>query len=349
MKLANINQAPVRFFRWLGVNDVSVDLAFSPQDIEACAPVPSGPGYEVESYQGLLRPEQALPVHQLALEYPQAGRTVQIAPGAKIEKPIQLERAAQPGESLLDVVEIVAGDDCEATVYLTSREEVPGQSARLGLIQVRLGKNSRLKIVRTLLLSHSVEHFGVQQAENAHLDVVAVDFARHTNVVDYHCRLAGEGSTHQLSTAYMGCGQDVLDFNFLVDIQGKAAQAAIQTRGILQDQAKKTMKSTLSFHRGAKASKGAESEYVMLISDDVTNNSIPLLLCQEDDVAGEHAAGVGRIDENTLFYLLSRGFTPQQAKNILVSGYLTPVLDQLGDEALYQEIQAELACRMVRL
>ncbi|WP_302594024.1 SufD family Fe-S cluster assembly protein, partial [uncultured Megasphaera sp.] len=62
--------------------------------------------------------------------------------------------------------------------------------------------------------------------------------------------------------------------------------------------------------------------------------SVPLLLCKEDDVVGNHASSAGQIDKDKLFYLMSRGFNEAGAQLIIVESNIRPIIDALGDKDL---------------
>ena len=72
----------------------------------------------------------------------------------------------------------------------------------------------------------------------------------------------------------------------------------------------------------------------MLLDPTVKSISLPLLLCKEDNVVGNHAASAGQIDHNKLFYLMSRGFSEVEAKHIIVESMIRPIIDRIGDETI---------------
>lgn len=80
----------------------------------------------------------------------------------------------------------------------------------------------------------------------------------------------------------------------------------------------------------------------MLLSPKVRNRSVPLMLSGEADVDGHHAVTIGKIDENKLFYLMSRGLDREAAKKLIVDAAIAPVLARVPDEALVQEVWARI-------
>ncbi|MNV83713.1 FeS cluster assembly protein SufD [compost metagenome] len=120
----------------------------------------------------------------------------------------------------------------------------------------------------------------------------------------------------------------------------------IETRGVLKDTSKKIFRGTLDFKKGATRSNGAEGEHVILLSPSVKSDSIPLLLCGEDDVTGAHAASVGKIDENKLFYLMSRGFNEKEAKKLIIEGSFSDIIDEIPLIELREEILDNIQRRL---
>ena len=76
----------------------------------------------------------------------------------------------------------------------------------------------------------------------------------------------------------------------------------------------------------------------MILSPKAKAKAMPLLLCDEDDVSGEHAAASGKIDENKLFYLMSRGLDYNDARRVIIEGAFNPIIDKVEDEATRNEI-----------
>lgn len=353
MKLEKINETPVKCFRWLNVDAVTVEIPFSPT--EQKKPMFSTVGSEKEvtlsPYKGVLGIDTTNTMAAKAAELTQItsnqGFTLEVPAGKFVEEPIEISfMANQENQSILDVSEIIVGENSSATVVLRYEQE-DVVAARVGYLRVKSENNSKLKIIKMVNMSNSVETMLVEQDAYSETEVISADFGKENNVGNYHCKLMGDDSSNCLRTVYLGQGKDVLDFNFMTEQIGRHTKSEMDTRGILRGEAKKTLRSTLHFRKGSKQSRGSEGEYVMLVSDTILNNSIPLLLCDEDDVSGEHAAGIGRVDEDTMFYLTTRGFSPEQAKNILVKGYLTPVLDTIKQYPIHKAIEQEIESRMV--
>ena len=137
---------------------------------------------------------------------------------------------------------------------------------------------------------------------------------------------------------YVGYDQQVLDFSYWVLQKGRKSYADILTTGALTDTSKKNFRGTLDFLRGCSKSVGSETDECLLLSPKVHSVSLPLLLCKEDDVEGNHASSAGQIDKDMLYYLMSRGFSEKGAQLIIVESNIRPVIDELGDEEVIARV-----------
>ena len=145
---------------------------------------------------------------------------------------------------------------------------------------------------------------------------------------------------------YFGDGKRRLDFNYIIRQRGLRTSAEMNIRGALNDECDKIFRGTLDFERGTKGSVGRELEEVIILSDTVRNRSVPLMLSNEDDVDGHHAVSVGRLDDEKIFYLMSRGLDKVEAEKLIVEAAFNPVLEKISDESLRAEILDELQRRL---
>ena len=120
----------------------------------------------------------------------------------------------------------------------------------------------------------------------------------------------------------------------------------MNVRGALSGKCDKIFRGTLDFQRGSKGSVGRELEEVVILSEGTRNRSVPLMLSGEDDVDGHHAVSVGRLDEEKIFYLMSRGLDKAEAERLIVEAAFNPVVEKIADENLRDEIAAEIQRRL---
>lgn len=114
----------------------------------------------------------------------------------------------------------------------------------------------------------------------------------------------------------------------------------------MKDSAKKHFKGTIDFKRGSKKAKGNENEFCMLLSDTARSIALPMLLCSEEDVEGNHSTSAGKIDNKELFYVQSRGFSKTDAMKLMVRAKFNSIIEKIKDEELKEEILNEIDTRL---
>ena len=176
---------------------------------------------------------------------------------------------------------------------------------------------------------------------------ISVEIGSSISGSNYSTFLEGEVSESNLSSIYLGDGTRKMDLEYSMIHQGPRSISNIESKGVLKDYSKKVFRGNLDFKRGARHSKGAEEEYVILLDPTVKSDSIPALLCEEDDVEGEHAASAGQIDENRLFYLMSRGLSEREAKKLIIEASFRPIIDRIPLEDLRELISLEVERRLI--
>ena len=112
----------------------------------------------------------------------------------------------------------------------------------------------------------------------------------------------------------------------------------MEVQGALTDSAKKHFKGTIDFKKGYKKATGNENESCLLLTDTARSIALPMLLCSEEDVEGNHASSSGKIDTKTLFYIMSRGFSEKDAIKLVVKAKFECVLNTIDDWQLREEI-----------
>lgn len=117
-------------------------------------------------------------------------------------------------------------------------------------------------------------------------------------------------------------------------------------QGALKDNSKKHFKGTIDFKKGSKKAKGNENEFCMLLSDKARSIALPMLLCKEEDIEGNHSTAAGKIDEKMLFYITSRGFSRNDAMKLVVRARFNKILEKIKNQTLKEEILNEIDTRL---
>lgn len=258
---------------------------------------------------------------------------------------------------LIDDIEIIVDENLSGKItirfvtnYIDSSNAKAFNSLHNGVIRVcsKLNSNLKLTVINlTDFRTTNIMSMENQLAENAKLEYNIVDFGGDSSVTNYYCNLKGDNSENELNTIYIGTGKQLLDMNYIAETRGNKTKMNIDVQGAIKDNARKHFKGTIDFKRGCKKSEGSENEFCMLLSDEAKSISLPMLLCDEEDVIGNHATAAGKVNNKELFYLMSRGLTEKEAKILLVKARFHNVIDNITNEELKNEILAELDNRLL--
>lgn len=176
----------------------------------------------------------------------------------------------------------------------------------------------------------------------AHLNAVQLLLGGSVNFAGARASLFGSRSSFASETGYFGKNQDQIDMNYVADHRGRYTVSEMAASGVLQDEARKLFRGTIDFKRGAKEAQGDEREDVLLLGDEVVNQTVPLILCAEEDVAGNHGATIGNLDDEILFYLSSRGMDKESATNMVARARMDAIGKKLDNPRMEEMLEKYL-------
>ncbi|KPU43168.1 FeS cluster assembly protein SufB [Oxobacter pfennigii] len=267
---------------------------------------------------------------------------IRIPKGCAEKKPVILT-FNMDGENpiLVDDIIIDAEEGSSASVILNYESKSNKPVYHYGRTRVIARPDSKVKLIKVQMLDGKAGHTdaieGIVEA-GAQLDVIIAEMGGACPVSSCNLILKEEGAAANLDVIYLGNGERSLDMSYRVEHRGRKTVSKICGKGILMDKSKKVLRDTLDFVSGASGSKGREEESVLMLGPEVKNISVPLLLCGEDDVEGEHAATSGRPDDSILFYLMSRGISEAEAKKLLAQAAFSSIVEKIPDYFIQDKI-----------
>lgn len=238
-------------------------------------------------------------------------------------------------------VDIHAPEGQTVTVFETLRSE----DKLLVRTELHVEKNARVRLVQIQNTTQGsllrLENNG-RCAENAQVELIQILLGRGDVYSDGHFALNGTGAGFQAGIGYLGQKQQTVDLNLVVDHWGQKTTSEINAAGALKDDARKIFRGTIDFKKGSTGSVGNEQETVLMLGDGAVNKTVPLILCAEENVVGNHGATIGELDEDTLFYFESRGISTAEAENIMARAAIERLARTLQDETAQAAILTEL-------
>lgn len=245
--------------------------------------------------------------------------------------------------NLINQIEIIANNDANVTIVYKSN--TLNRCLHNGIIRTIVNKDAKLNISIVNLLNENSDNFEAIEntlEANSKLKYTIIDIGGKTSVSNYYSNIIGENADNDLKSIYLGIDNQRKDINYIAELRGVKTNIDIDVQGALQDSAKKNFKGTIDFKKGCKKAKGNENEYCMLLSDKAKSIALPMLLCTEDNVEGNHSTASGKIDNNQLFYIMSRGLSYKEAVKLIVKANFNKIIERITDEELKNEVLNEI-------
>lgn len=145
-------------------------------------------------------------------------------------------------------------------------------------------------------------------------------------------------ANYYINNLYLGFNEDIIDMNYYLKNIGKNSNSNLVVEGSLNDNSKKNFRGIIDLCEGATKACGFENENCILLSDTCRSRSLPVLLCHEEDVSGSHGVSTGKIDKDKLFYLMSRGYSLNEALKLIVLSRFYPIINNISIESIRNEI-----------
>lgn len=249
--------------------------------------------------------------------------------------------------TLINNLEIIAdGDSNILIIYKSNTDKKCFHNGKIKLISK---ENAKVDIAIVNLLNNNSDHF--EEMENdlyadSTVNYTIIDIGGKNSITNYYSNAKGEKSVNELKTVYLGIENQLKDLNYVAHLNGEKTVVNIDVQGALKDTARKNFKGTLDFKKGCKKAKGDENEFCMLLSDKAKSIALPMLLCTEDDVEGNHSTASGKVDANDLFYIMSRGIEYKEAIKLIVRARFHKIIENIKDEDIKQEILQEIDRRL---
>ncbi|GIO86388.1 Fe-S cluster assembly protein SufD [Paenibacillus faecis] len=151
--------------------------------------------------------------------------------------------------------------------------------------------------------------------------------------------LKGNGSLSDAKVIAVGSGSQKLNYTTKAIHFGKSSDSQMITRAVMREQATAIINGITKIEKGATKANGEQTEKVLMLSPKARGDANPILLIDEDDVTAGHAASVGQVNQEQIYYLMSRGITREQAERLIIYGFLAPVVSDIPLEQLQEQLQ----------
>lgn len=273
-----------------------------------------------------------------------AGGTAVLATEEGEEAEATIRVTTHEGEASGASIDIVAAPNSTFSIALSLDSDADAPAFMGSTMRVFAGAGARVDITVYLTASDAttcVEDSGFVLDEGARVNVRHVVLGGGFTATGLAADLRGDRSRIDVDTSYLASGTQQRDFNYIIRHRGRKTASNMDANGVLTGTSKKCLRGTIDLIHGAKGAEGNERETVLLASKGVDNKTVPNILCDEDDVAGNHGATIGHVRPDQLFYAACRGLSQEQTEALFLSAKL--------EDAALQAPNDDVRANVVRL
>ncbi len=279
------------------------------------------------------------------------GAVIHLPAGSRLERPIQLINATgSDGRPILAAprILVVAEEKSTATIvetHFASRghalscpvtEIIIGEAAQIEhVVHTEGGKNNSHLAVRQVRLAADSRY--TSQTISLDGDLVRSDIG---------VSLEGENAEAVLDGLYLTDDRQQADTHLVMRHKVPNCNSHQLFKGVLSGRSRAVFNGTIVVDQDAQKTDAKQSNRNLLLSDDAVVNSNPQLEIFADDVRCTHGSTVGRLDDEAIFYLRSRGIEKEAARRMLTLAFAGEILDRVTIEALRNRLQTEIASRL---
>ena len=271
------------------------------------------------------------------------GAVVHVPDGGRVERPVHLAFVSTEEESFVahPRVLVVAGVESEATVIESYVSLADNAYFNNAVAEIVVGEGARVEHYRLMDESDESYHVGVARVHqkdgssfSSRAFYKGVGLGRH----DLYA-LIGDGCETDLSGLYITSDSQHMDNFINIDHASPNSTSRLYYKGILSGRSRAVFGGTVFVREGADKTDSLQSDKNLLLSPNAEVDSKPALFIWADDVKCGHGATAGNVDENTVFYMRSRGVDLETASRLLIFGFASEIIDTVALPELHEYLE----------
>jgi Fe-S cluster assembly protein SufD len=270
-----------------------------------------------------------------------------------IEQPLHsLYWGAGEEKAFFNHILVWIDDGAQATFVHESaspHEDKKSQSFHDGIVEIYVGRNARLNFVELQSWGKNIWSFTRERARvmgDGHLEWIFGAMGTHLTKNFSDIDLMEPGAVGRMSGFYFTSGNQHLDHDTQQNHMAQNTTSDLLYKGALMDESRSVWQGMIYVAPGAIGTDGYQANRNLILSKGARADSIPGLEILADDVRCTHGATVGKIDEEQLFYLVSRGIPKKDAEQLIVMGFFTPIMDRIPFEGVQERFISAIQEKM---
>lgn len=296
----------------------------------------------LETYMGTAVAAEEGKFAALATALSTEGALIYVPPGVTLENPLHLLLWAPAAKGAFFSRVLVVVDEGASATFVSesaSPTEAEGGYVHGGIVELVVADGATLRFVELQNWGQhvwNITHERAKVGREGDLDWIFGSVGSLLTKTFTEIDLEGEGAQGRMSGFYVASGRQVLDHDTQQNHLSPHTTSDLLFKGALTGRSRSVWQGMIYVAPGAQKSDGYQANRNLILSQRARADSIPGLEILADDVRCTHGATVGQLDEEPIFYLMSRGIPKTQAERLLIDGFFAPVMDRIPYEDVRQ-------------
>ncbi len=277
------------------------------------------------------------------------GTFLYLPKNAKIDQPIHFLYLSTGNRATFPRILVVAESFAEATIVESYARESETKYLTSAVVEIFLADEAKLKHFRVQRESHEAHHIGATAAEinrGSVYDATNINLGGKLSRHDIRVRFNAEAGEAFIDGLYMLNENQHHDTHSIIDHAIGNCNSHQTYKGVLNDKSRGVFNGIVFVRENASGTDAKQSNKNLLLSNDARIDTKPQLEIFNDDVKCAHGATVGQLEEEELFYLLSRGLSENLAKNLLTYGFAEEIINKIEIESIKKALDEAVLNRL---
>ena len=274
-------------------------------------------------------------------------KIIRIAKDTSIEEPIELRFAADENTAVFPHILIIAEAGSKATVVESYNS--PAKGFTNSAVQIFVEDNANLTHYRVQREAADAFHIGtteVSLGRGSLYNATNINLGGAISRHDIDLKFTSEGGEAFVDGLYMLGGSQHSDTHSVIDHLVPNCTSHQTYKGVLNDRSRAVFNGKVLVRANAHGTDAQQSNKNLLLSNEARVDTKPQLEIDNDDVKCSHGATVGQLEEEELFYLLTRGLPDTLARNLLTYGFAEEIINKIKIEAIKKELDDAVLHRL---
>jgi Fe-S cluster assembly protein SufD len=262
----------------------------------------------------------------------------------QVEVPVQALFLTTDAEASFSPHVLIVAEQHASVTYVDNyvSEGNLNQLIQNGVVEVVLKPGSKVTFASVHSLNDTVTDLTYRRAvteNDASIEWIVGEMNYGNTMSETATILKGNGSTSDAKIICVGTNDQKLNVTTKAVHFGKSSDSQMITRAVMRDEATAIINGITKIEHGATKANGEQTEKVLMLSPKARGDANPILLIDEDDVTAGHAASVGQVNPEYVYYLMSRGISRQDAERLIIYGFLDPVVSEIPLELVQTQLR----------